>query len=116
MSYDAVFAALLAALPCPVSKMPGGGAHETYAVFGEVLATPTHSASNAPRRLRHTVQVHLYSRRDDGTHETLLREAMRLLRAGGVRVYSYGPELYETETGYHHIGATCEWVEPMDET
>ena len=34
-------------------------------------------------------------------------------RGAGVRVRSYGPDEYETTTGYHHIAATCEWVEKI---
>lgn len=114
MTYDEVMQSALGALGCPVSKEPAGGAHETYAAFNEVRGTFTGHASNAPHRLHHMVQLHIYSKRDDGTHAVLFREAIRLLREAGVRVYSYGPDDYETDTGYHHIAATCEWTETTD--
>lgn len=115
MTYDELFQGALSALPCPVSKEPAGGDYETYAVFNEVLGTFTGHASNQPHRLRHMVQVHVYSKLDDGTHADLFARAVKLLRAAGVRVYSYGPDLYETDTGYHHIAATCEWAERIEE-
>jgi len=46
---------------------------------------------------------------------TLLRIVCDALRAAGVRVRSYGPDDYETTTGYHHIAATCEWVEKINQ-
>lgn len=114
MGYDEHFQAALAALPCPVSKEPASGGAETYAVFNEAQGSFAGYASNTPHRLRHMVQVHIYSRRDDGTHEALLGQAIRLLRAAGVRVYHFGPDLYEADTGYHHIAATCVWTETTE--
>lgn len=114
MTYDEHFKTALDPLGCPVSKEPAGGQHETYAAFNEVLGTFTGYASNQPHRLHHMVQIHVYSKRDDGTHETLFHKAIRLLRVAGVRVYSYGPNLYDNNTGYHHIAATCEWTEKTE--
>lgn len=114
MTYDGFFKAILDPLGYPVSKEPAGGQNETYIAFNEALGTFTGYASNKPHRLRHMVQVHVYSKRDDGTHEALFQRAVRLLLAAGVRVYSYGPDLYENNTGYHHIAATCEWTEKTE--
>ena len=69
VTYDQFFQATLLPLPCPVSKEPAGGRHETYATFNEVLGTFTGYASNQPSRLHHTVQVHVFSKCDDGTHQ-----------------------------------------------
>ena len=35
--------------------------------------------------------------------------ALELLNAAGVRVFSWGPDEYEQDTGIHHIACTCEW-------
>lgn len=113
MTYDELFCTALLPLDCPVSKQPAGGQNETYVTFNEVLGAFSGYASNQPHRITHTVQVHVFSRRDDGTHETLMRQAIALLRESGVCVYSFGPAMYEQETGYHHIAATCEWVEKI---
>lgn len=115
MSYDELFQATLLPLGYPVSGQPAGGQHETYLTFNEVRADFIAHASNEARRLRHTVQVHVFSRRDDGAHRDIMRSAIRALRKAGVRVYSYGPDMYETDTGYHHLAATCEWTEKIDE-
>ncbi len=113
MEYDELIQGALSPLPCPVSKAPAGGSHETYVTFNEVLESYTRHSSNAPRRILHSIQVHAFSKRDDGTCYTIIRKAIGLLRAAGVRVYSCGPDLYEDNTGYHHITATCEWAQPM---
>ena len=111
MDMEQTFQATLGALPCPVSKPPADGRNESYVAFVEVLGTFDGYASNEPRRLVHMVQVHAYSKRDDGYHRTLLTEAIELMRAAGIRVRSYGPDDYEKDTGYHHIAITCEWTE-----
>ena len=113
MDVEQTFQTALSALPCPVSKPPAGGKNETYATFNEVLGTYEAHASNDPRRLTHMMQVHVFSKKDDGTHRTLFFQAIALLREAGARVRHYGPDDYETNTGYHHIAATCEWAEKL---
>ena len=81
----------------------------------EVLGEYEAHASNQAQRLYHMVQLHVFSKRDDGTHRALFFRAIDALRAAGVRVRSYGPDDYETTTGYHHIAATCEWVEKINQ-
>ena len=102
-------------LGVPVSKPPAGGQHETYITFNEVLGEYEAHASNQARRPYHMVQLHVFSKRDNGTHRALFFRAIDALRAAGVRVRSYGPDDYETTTGYHHIAATCEWVENINQ-
>jgi alkanesulfonate monooxygenase SsuD/methylene tetrahydromethanopterin reductase-like flavin-dependent oxidoreductase (luciferase family) len=105
-----LFYQTLSALPCPVSNVPAGGKHETYATFNEVYGEYEAYASNDPQRVYHMVQVHVFSKRDDGTHRELFSQAIELLRAAKVKVRSWGPDEYETDTKYHHIAATCEIV------
>lgn len=114
LSYDELFQAALLPLGYPVSQQPAGGQHETYITFNEVLGSFTGYASNEPHRLTHHVQVHVFTKRDDGTHRDLMGQAVRALRRAGVRVYSVSPDLYETETGYHHVAATCAWAEKTE--
>ena len=112
---EELFQRTLLALGVPVSKPPAGGQHETYVTFNEVLGEYEAHASNQAQRLYHMVQLHVFSQRDDGTHRALFFRAVAALRAAGVRVRSYGPDDYETTTGYHHIAATCEWVEKINQ-
>ncbi len=115
MSYDEHFQSTLLPLGYPVSQEPAGGQHETYITFCEVLGNFAGYASNKPHRLHHTVQVHVFTKRDDGTHREIMAQAMRALRRASVRVYHYGPDLYEESTGYHHLAATCEWTEKIEQ-
>lgn len=113
MDAEQTFQAALATLPCPVSKPPAGGKNETYATFNEVLGRYEGYASNGARRLYHMLQFHVFSKRDDGTHRVIFAQGIMLLRNAGIRVRSYGPDDYETDTHYHHIAATCEWCEKL---
>jgi len=113
MDVEQTFMAALSSLPCPVSKPPADGSQETYATFNQVLGTYEAHASNTPRRINHMMQVHVFSKKDDGTHRKLFFQAIGLLRTAGVKVRAFGPDDYETKTGYHHIAATCEWVEKI---
>lgn len=69
---EELFQRTLLALGVPVSKPPAGGQHETYITFNEVLGEYEAHASNQARRLYHMVQLHVFSKRDDGTHRALL--------------------------------------------
>ncbi len=104
----------LTPLPCPVYKPPADGAQETYVLIKEALGKFSGHASNAPTRMKHLYQVHVYSKLADGTYRTIMDAAIALLRAARIHVESYGPDDYETETGYHHIAVTCEWAERLD--
>ena len=73
------------------------------------------SASNQTQRIRHLVQLHVYSLLEDGTHRALFFQALALLKAAGVKVASWGPDDYEQETRRHHISCTCSWVEPPNQ-
>lgn len=111
MTDDAVqqfFTSALAALSYPVSQPPGESEAETYVVFQEVSGSAW-MASNEAARVRHLVQLHAFSRADDDEHRKAFFAALALLKAAGVRVFSWGPDDYETDTGIHHIACTCTW-------
>ncbi len=115
MRWEEHFQSTLSALGYPVSQEPAGAAHETYLTFNLIRTDPTSFSSNQPRRLRHTVQVHIFTTRDDGIHRALLPRVLWALRRAGVHVYQFGPDLYEAETGCHHMPITCEWAEGLEE-
>ena len=111
MTDDAVqqfFTSALATLPYPVSQPPGDAEAETYVVFNEVSAR-AQTASNDAQRVRHLVQLHAFSRAEDDEHRQAFFAALALLKEAGVRVFSWGPDDYETDTGIHHIACTCSW-------
>ena len=112
MDVEQVFMAALKSLPCPVCKPPAGG-EESYVTFNQAAGDFEAWASNQPRRLAHMMQVHAFSKRDDGTHRTLFFEALRLLKSAGVHVWAFGPDDYETDTQYHHMAATVLWQEKL---
>lgn len=112
---EELYQSTLSALGVPVSQPPAGGQYETYIVFNETYGEYDAHASNRARRLYHQVQLHVYSKRDDGTHRDLFFRAVDLLRDAGIRIRSYGPDDYEQETGLHHIAATTEYVEKLVE-
>ena len=110
MDVNEYFYGILSQLPWPVSRTPAGGENETYLTFNETSGTLIESSGNEPQRLRCLVQVHAFSHRSDDTHRKAFFQAIALLRQNGVRVYSWGPDQYEDDTGIHHIAATCEWL------
>lgn len=103
------YKSILSRLPCPVSKLPAGGENETYVTFNQVYGNFSVYSSNKPRRARHMVQVHVFTRREDGYHLTLMDQAVVLLLGEGVRIVSWGPDEYEEDTRYHHIAITTEF-------
>lgn len=115
MTWDEKYYGTLSALGVPVSKPPGGGDAATYVTMQEVLGTMEGFASNAPRRVRHMVQVEVLTKLDDGSHRVLFRQAVAAMRAAGIKVISYGPDDFDTETRYYYIAATTEWNERLEE-
>ena len=105
MDVNSVINRALSPLPCPASQRPAKP-QETYVSWFEVLAQPALSASNAPRRTEHMVQVDVYSKQPPAE---LVRLVVELLRGAQVRVSSYGPLDFESDTGYHHMPITCWW-------
>ena len=95
-------------LSVPVSQPPGDAQVETWVTFNEISADGR-TAGNDVTRLRHLVQLHAWTRSDDDAHRAVFFEAIGLLRAAGVRVFGWGPDDYEQDTGIHHIACTCEW-------
>lgn len=105
---------ILQALPCPVSQAPGAGG-ETYCVFNLGDGKFAGHASNKAGRIKQTAQVHLFSKKDDGTHQALMKQAIALLQAAGVRIFDWGPDLYESDTGTHHIAITVVYAYKTEE-
>lgn len=104
----AFFHDALAGIPWPCSRPPGLAENETYVTYAPVSAT-AHMGSNQAQRLRHLVQLHAYSRGQNDEHRAAFFSALSALKAQGVRVYSWGPDEYEADTGLHHIACTCTW-------
>lgn len=87
---------------------------ETWCTFNEVPGTFAGYASNEPQRIRHLVQLHIFSRREDGEHKRLYMQALALLRPHGVRCRGWDLDDYDDSTHIHHIAGTCEWVERIN--
>lgn len=104
MNVYEVFQAALSSTPYPVTQPPVKGDAPVYLAFFEVLGQPDAFASNQPRRIRHTMQVDIYSRRQIGPEFLTVAKA---LRAAGVTVASWGPADYEIDTRLHHLPITC---------
>ena len=102
------FMSALEGLSVPVSQPPGDSEAETWVTFNEVSAD-VRTASNGVQRVRHLVQLHGWSHSENDAHRAAFFEAIRLLKAAGVRVFGYEADDYEQDTGIHHIACTCEW-------
>ncbi len=102
----------LAPLPYAVCQPPGQSTADTYLTFNETQGS-FYQASNDPTRIRHLLQLHAFSRLEGGEHRAAFFQALELLKAAGVRVYSWGPDTLETDTGIRHIACTLIYTEIM---
>lgn len=98
----------LEGLPYPYSQPPGDAAAETYITFQEVSGTG-YTASNEAQRVRHLVQLHAYTHSDNDEHRAAFFAALAMLKKAGVRVFSWGLDDYEKDTGLHHLACTLTW-------
>ena len=107
------FTLALRGLPYPYSQPPGEAEAETYVTFNTAGGSG-YLASNTVNRVRHLVQLHAFTQSDYDEHRAAFFAALAKLRRAGVRVYSWGPDDYEKDTGKHHISCTCIWWQTPD--
>jgi len=123
MGFDELYATALgrvryngAALPVyqpPVPDDPETGRPpDVYLVFNEAQARETLDASNAPGRIDHLVQVHVYTLDPTNLRE-IMGSARAELRASGIKTMYTGPQMYDDETGYHHLPLYSRYVEKL---
>ena len=105
------FTKALEGLPYPYGQPPGDADAETYVTFHEAGCTG-YTASNEPQRARHLVQLHAWTHSETDDHRAAFFAALAMLKKAGVRVYSWGPDEYEKDTGLHHIACTLTWWQP----
>ena len=105
---EKVFYDALRDLPWPVSQPPGLAENETYITF-QPVSGDGRTAGNVVTRIRHLVQLHAYSTKEDGEHRTAFFAAIGALRSAGVRIFAWGPDSYDADTKTHHIACTCTW-------
>ena len=84
------------------------GTGTIYVSFEEISGTVARSASNAPRALIHVMQVDIWSR---AAISPELYPVLRALWAAGITVDSWGPLIYEDDTGWYHMPITCRYNE-----
>lgn len=113
MNVDEKFYSALSTLPYPVSQPPAGGNHDIYITFMEVDGELTGYASGDAHSVRHSVQVHIFTREHDRVRD-VQTQVHTLLRAAGIKVQRWILVENEKETGYRHIAVTCEWVEKVE--
>jgi len=104
MNVFSIFQTALESTPYPVTQIPVKGDAPVYLSFFEVLGHPDAYASGEAQRVTHTMQVDIWGRQAIGPE---LPAVVKALRAAGVRVGSWGPADYETDTRWHHLPITC---------
>lgn len=105
-AFEAITRAL-AACPYEATQVPVRGKGPTYVSYQLVSGKPV-SASNAAQRWIATMQVDIWSRRAVAPE---LYPVLKALADGGITVTRWGPQMYEDDTGWHHMPITCEYAE-----
>ena len=100
----------LAPLGVPVSQTPGDASADTWLTWNTVLGRAI-TASDSVIRVRHMFQLHAYTHGVASEHRAVFFAAVDALRAAGVRVYAWGADEREKDTGICHIACTCIWTQ-----
>ena len=100
--------ATLTPLGVPVSQTPGDASAETWLTWNTVSGRGL-TASDTATRVRHTFQLHAWTHGVASEHREVFFRAIDALKAAGVRVFSWGMDEREIETGISHIACTCIW-------
>lgn len=106
MNIHEIMEQALSPLDCYYAHAPVKQRPDTYVAWFEVLGTPALHSSGERRRVEHMLQVDIYSQ---APVEALTDTVLGLLKAGGFRVASWGPEDYEADTRYRHVPITVRY-------
>lgn len=98
----------LTPLGYPVSQTPGDASAQTWITWN-LTSGRALPAANEWTRVRHMFQLHAYTHGQESEHRTAFFAAIDALRAHGVRIFSWGGDEYEKDTGICHIACTCVW-------
>ena len=98
----------LSPLGVPVSQTPGDASAETWITWNTVSGREW-LAGNTVTRVRHIFQVHAWTHGVDSEHRQIFFQAIDMLKAAGVRVFAWGMDEREADTGISHIACTCTW-------
>lgn len=85
-----------------VGRYPLDSRPDTYIAWFGLKSTPER-ASNQIIRVRHLMQVDIYSR---APIDDLLAAVLLRLKKAGCSIVDWGPETYETESRYRHVAIT----------
>ena len=96
----------------PFYQEPADATNETFITFNDALAQMTLPASNVPHRVRHMVQVHVYTL-DASILTQLANDVVDSLMASGILIRSWGPRIYDAHTGYTHYVITTYYIEKL---
>ena len=99
---------ILAPLGWPVSQTPGDASQPTWITWNLVQGRE-YMAGNDATRLTHMFQLHAYTHGENSEHREAFFAAVTALKAAGAKVYSWGADEYEKDTGVCHIACTCTW-------
>ena len=100
----------LAACPYPVTQVPVRGTGQIYLSFFQVSSRLVR-ASNGARRVISTMQVDIWSRQAVSPEVYVVAKA---LQHAGLTVSSWGPQIYEEDTRWHHMPITCQAAEVFE--
>lgn len=99
---------VLAPLGWPVSQTPGDASAQTWLTWN-LAGGRALTASDEATRVRHMFQVHAWTHGEQSEHREAFFAALDALKDAGVRVFSWGADEREKDTGICHIAATCVW-------
>lgn len=110
---DELITSTLKALGVPTQRtvFTGKPKPETYTISQMITSLPNDYANDDNETIKHTLRVHIYSKRD---YTQLLDVAISALKAAGFVISSIDNEIYEEETGYYHRPITIKFLEEIN--
>jgi len=100
INVDALLNATLAKMKLPVSRSLHTGNEDQFLVFNGGMQQEIDFADDDAETEEYHYAVNLYSRKD---YITQLQKLKKLLKQAGFVGITVQPDLYEEDTGYHHI-------------
>lgn len=107
MTVNDVINRALDSLPYEKSRPPSKAKAQTYVSWFQVNRTTGYQASNRALRTVFLMQVDIYAKKPLTDQPDRVIQA---LKAAGLKIDHCADEVYETDTGYHHMPIRCRWA------
>jgi len=108
---DSLVKSTLELADVPVSRIKYSGSETTYIVYQRILGQEAAHADDDNTAYEHYYRASIYTK---SSYFDLLAKVMKSLKAAGFYSISVNAEIYENNTGFHHVSIDFNYMEECE--